>query len=138
MIKLNNKLIRYCSNCNILEHKDEANYCYSCGLKLSNTPEREFYLDLHIPQKTISLAMNEQDFKGFPFLLWRYRNSEIQVITMREYPKVLKLYKRVPLDEFNKSMADKSERFVLNEKIIKNLIDEGFEWFHFSEKDPLW
>lgn len=139
LVKLNNELLRYCSNCNILKHKDEANYCYSCGSKLSNAPKREFYLGLHIPQRTISLAMNvKQDFKGFPFLLWRYRNNEIQVITMREYPKVLKLYKRVPMDKSCGSFADKSEYLSLNEEIIKNLMDEGFEWFHFSEKDTLW
>lgn len=73
----------------------------------------------------------------FPFYLWKHDRLKqiIEVVTFHEYPKGIRFYVKLPSLS---SQADSSEEILLKDDLIEQLLKEGFEWFHQTEKETLW
>lgn len=104
--------------------KTEITFIPKCGL----------YVNLRIPENKIRLEINRNGkFSGFPFFLRKEdETGNIQVVTMHEYPKAVKLTK------LSRDSSNSSENLTLTEDVLNNLLSEGFTWFHESELDVLW
>jgi len=133
-------LSRFCPKCQRVENEPQASFCLLCGTALVNGTLLDFYLKLKIPPAKISTENQRSEiytFSGFPFYLYKHDrvNKIVEVITFHKYPKGLQLYVKLP----NKSsQADSSREIHLTEDVLDELLREGFEWFHHTEKETLW
>lgn len=137
---LETRLTRYCPNCQRIKHEPQAAFCFLCGTALKNGSLLEFYLSLKIPFLKIQTEKRFSEkytCSAFPFYLWKHdqMNHIIEVVTFHEYPKGLRLYVKLPTLS---PQADSSKEFLLEEGSIDKLLQEGFEWFHQTEKESLW
>lgn len=137
---LKTQLSRYCPNCQSIKHEPQAAFCFQCGKALKNGSLQEFYLSLKIPFAKIETEKRYSEkysSSSFPFFLWKYDRlyQTIEVVTFHEYPKGIRSYLKLPA---LLRQADSSEEILLKEAMLDQLLKEGFEWFHQTEKETLW
>ncbi len=102
---------------------------------------KEFLLDMKIPVNKIMLEINsKKTFMGFPFFLRRVRNDgkEVEVILMHNYPEARRVIVRMRTNGKFPSIADKTEKLILSEDLIVELLSDDFVWYHESEMDTMW
>ena len=134
------KISLYCPNCQNIKHEPQAAFCFLCGTALKNGSLLEFYQSLKIPSAKISTENKISEFytfSGFPFYLYKHEpiNKTVELITFHEYPKGCRLYVKLPAKS---SQADCSREIHLTEDVLDELLKEGFEWFHQTERETLW
>lgn len=122
-------LQKYCPNCNKNKHISEAAYCDLCGTKLKNEPNREFYLRLNIPKSKIDIDQSQKTiFSGCPFFLRKTDEKSVQVVFFDEYPKCKHLTK-----DKHEPFGPDSTYITMTDKLLKELLNQGFKWLHESE-----